>query len=70
MYLQQTERVLCKYLRMDLCMKFCAVCLQCRPAEASRCYEYPHQTLDVWLQSLEQRDALCSKTNTQMKVWV
>jgi len=57
MRLREKERTLCKWLRM----KFSAGCLQCRPAEASRCYEYPHQTLDVWLQSLEQRDALCSK---------
>ena len=28
-------------------------------AEASRCYEYGHQTQDVCFQNLEQQDALC-----------
>jgi hypothetical protein len=34
--------------------------------EASRCYESRKQTLDVFHKILEQRDVLCSRTNTQM----
>jgi hypothetical protein len=44
----------CKRLRM----KFSVGCLQCRPAEASRCYEFNRQTRDVLNQTFEQRDAL------------
>src|SRR5205814_8272393 len=40
------------------------------PAGASRCYEYPIQTLDVCLQSLEQRDALCFANEYSDEVWV
>src|SRR5215469_7991020 len=54
---------------MKLRMKFSAGCLECRPAEASRCYERPHQTFDVWLQSLEQRDALCFTNECSDEVW-
>jgi hypothetical protein len=45
---------LCKWLRM----KFSAGCLQCRPAEASRCYELCPETHDVLSETFEQRDAL------------
>ena len=58
---------LCKYLWMNLRMKFSAGCLQCRPAEASRCYELLSQTQDVFAETFEQRDAsFASTTNTQM----
>src|SRR5215469_11927641 len=40
-------------------MKFSAGCLQWPPTEASRCYEFNRQTLDVLNQNLEQRDVLC-----------
>jgi hypothetical protein len=36
--------------------------------EASRCYESRKQTLDVFRKILEQRDVLCSRTNSQMKL--
>jgi hypothetical protein len=52
------EPALCKWLWIKLRMKFSAGCLQCRPAEAFRCYEFPSQTQDVFGESFEQRDAL------------
>jgi hypothetical protein len=41
------KAALCKSLLMRLRMTFSAGCLQCRPAEASCCYELLRQTLDV-----------------------
>jgi hypothetical protein len=52
-----------KWLRM----KFSAGFLQWEPSEASRGYESNRQTRDVFNQNLEPRDALCFRTNTQMK---
>jgi hypothetical protein len=43
---------------MKLRMKFSVGCLEWRPAEASRCYEFNRRTHDVLNQTFEQRDAL------------
>ena len=43
---------------MKVRMKFSAGYLQCRPAEASRCYELCPETHDVLSETFEQRDAL------------
>jgi hypothetical protein len=51
-------------------MNFSAGCVELPPAGASRCYEYPIQTLDVYLQSLEQWDALCFTNEYSDEVWV
>jgi hypothetical protein len=52
------EAAFCKCLWMKLRMKFSAGCLQCRPAEASRCYDLCPETYDVLSETFEQRDAL------------
>jgi hypothetical protein len=49
---------LCKWLWRKLRMNFSAGCLECRPAEASRCYEFRPETYDVLSETFEQRDAL------------
>jgi hypothetical protein len=45
---------------------FCWLLRIAASREASRCYESRKQTLDVFRKILEQRDVLCSRTNTQM----
>jgi len=52
------EPALCKWLWIKLRMKFSVGGLQCRPAEASRCYEFSSPTQDVFGETFEQRDAL------------
>ncbi len=40
-----------------------------RSEQASRCYESPRQTLDVYAQSFERREALCFQNESSDVVW-